>query len=147
MLQVVREKSKEFTAEDFMMEISTFLRRIRAHVPPELWDFSWTQKAVLKRLEKGPATSAELARAEGIKPQSMGVAIALLEEMNLVKRTPHQTDGRQVNVRLTAKGVALRKRVREAKETKLAPAFAKFDKQERAILFKATELMRRMMEG
>jgi DNA-binding MarR family transcriptional regulator len=140
-------KTKEFTAEDFMMAIGTVVRRIRADAPPELRDFSWTQKAVLSRLEKGPATSAELARAEGVKPQSMGVAIALLEERGLIERKPHATDGRQMNIKLTAKGIALRKRVKEAKETWLAQAFARLDKKELAILFKATELMKRVMEA
>lgn len=139
-------KRREFTAEDFRQAISAVVRRVRADGPPELREFSGTQKAVLARLEKGAATSAELARAEGIKPQSMGAAIALLEAMELVKRQPHPTDGRQMNVKLTAAGVALIKRVREAKETLLARAFAKLDKQERATLFKASEIMKRMME-
>jgi DNA-binding MarR family transcriptional regulator len=142
----VTEKTKEFTAEDFIMAISLVVRRIRADAPPELRDFSWTQKAVLSHLEKGPATSAELARVEGVKPQSMGVAIALLEEMDLVEKKAHPTDGRQMNIKLTAKGIALRKRVTEAKETRIAQAFAKLDKQELAILFNATELIKRMME-
>jgi DNA-binding MarR family transcriptional regulator len=139
-------KTAGFTAEDFMMAISMVVRRIRTDAPPELRDFTWTQKAVLSRLEKGPATSAELARAEGIKPQSMGVAIALLEEMQLVERKPHPTDGRQMNVKLTAKGVALRKRTKEAKETWVAQAFARLDKQELSVLSRATELMKRMLE-
>jgi DNA-binding MarR family transcriptional regulator len=140
------ERAKECTAEDFGIAISAVVRRIRADAPRELRDFTWTQKAVLSRLEKGPATSAELARAEGIKPQSMGVAIALLEEMGLVERKPHPTDGRQMNVKLTAKGITLRKRVREAKETWLAQRFAKLGKQELALLSKATELLKRMVE-
>jgi DNA-binding MarR family transcriptional regulator len=140
------EKAKAFTAEDFIMAISMLVRRVRADAPPELRDFSWTQKAVLSRLENGPATSAELARAEGVKPQSMGVAIALLEEMDLVEKKPDPADGRQMNVKLTAKGIALRKRVKEAKETWVAQAFAKLDKQELVILFNATELIKRMLE-
>ena len=146
MVKSMAKKAKTFTAEDFVMAISLLVRRIRADAPPELRDFSWTQKAVLSRLEKGPATSAELARAEGVKPQSMGVAIALLEEMNLVERKPHPTDGRQMNVSLTAKGIALRKRVKEAKETWLAEAFARLDKQELAALFSMTELIMRMVK-
>jgi DNA-binding MarR family transcriptional regulator len=141
------EKAKKFTAEDFVVAISAVVRRIRADAPPELRDFSWTQKAVLSRLEKGPATSADLARAEGVKPQSMGVAIGLLEERELVERKPHPTDGRRINVKLTAKGITLRKRVGEAKEAWVARAFAKLDKQELAILFKASELLKRMMEA
>ncbi len=128
------------------MAISMVVRRVRADALPELRDFSWTQKAVLSRLANGPATSADLARAEGVKPQSMGAAIALLEERGLVERKPHPTDRRQMNVRLTAKGIALRKRVREAIETWAAQALAKLDKRELAILFNATEVIQRMLE-
>jgi DNA-binding MarR family transcriptional regulator len=73
------------------------VRRIRADTPPGLQEFSWTQKAVLSRLEKhGPATAADLARAEGVKPQSMGTALGLLEKMGLVERKAHPSDGRQI---------------------------------------------------
>ena len=147
MLLRMSEKTKEFTAEDFVAAVSAVVRRVRADAPPELRDFSWTQKSVLSCLANGPATSADLARAEGVKPQSMGTAIAFLEEMKLVERTPHPRDGRQMLITLTAKGIALRKRAREAKETRLAQAFARLNKQELAILHKASELMKRMMEA
>ncbi len=58
----------------------------------------------MARLAKdGPATTADLARAESMKPQSMGTTIAALEEMGIVERKPHPTDGRQMNIELTAK--------------------------------------------
>ncbi len=56
--------------EDLALAIGLLVRRIRADAPPELREFSWTQKAVLSRLERsGPVTAADLARAEGVKPQ------------------------------------------------------------------------------
>jgi DNA-binding MarR family transcriptional regulator len=68
-----------------------------------------TESAVLARLAKdGAATTADLARAESVKPQSMGATVATLEELGLVQRKPHRTDGRQMNIELTAKGVAVR---------------------------------------
>jgi DNA-binding MarR family transcriptional regulator len=140
-------KGDELTAEDLAMAIGLVVRRVRADAPPELRDFSWTQKGVLSRLEReGPATSAELARAEGVKPQSMGVAIASLEEMGLVERKPDPSDGRQMSIKLTPKGVALRKHLKDAKETWLSQALARLDKQERATLFRAAQLMTRMVE-
>ena len=82
--------------------------RIRADTPRELQEFSWTQKAVLRHLEKhGPATAADLARAEGVKPQSMGTALGLLE------RKAHPTDGRQINIKLTARGITLRRNTQQ----------------------------------
>ena len=141
------KKSSEAAVEDFAMALGLLVRRIRADAPPELREFSWTQKAVLSRLEKdGPATSADLARAEGVKPQSMGTALALLEKMGLVERKAHPTDGRQINIKLTTKGIALRKNTKEATHGWLSQAIAKLDRQEQTTLFKAGELIKRMAE-
>ena len=102
----------------------------------------------MARLDRGgPATTADLARAEGMKPQSMGTTIAALEEMGMVERKPHPTDGRQVNLELTAKGTAVRNRAKDAKRTWLAQAIIQLDEHDRETLFKAGEIMRRMVEG
>ena len=94
----------------------------------ESHELSWSQKAVLVRLDtEGPATTAELARAEGVKPQSMGATVAALEDMGVVERKPHPTDGRQMNIALTAKGATVRKDAGIAKRTWLAEAIAKLD--------------------
>ena len=101
----------------------------------------------MARLAKdGPATTADLARAEGVKPQSMGTTIAALEERGLVERKAHPTDGRQVNIELTAKGAAVRKSAKEAKRTWLAQAIAQLNDQERETLFAAGEIITRLVE-
>lgn len=141
------EKNKEPAVEDLALAIGLLVRKIRANAPAELQEFSWTQKAVLSRLDKeGPMTSAELARAEGVKPQSMGTALTSLEEMGLVERKAHPTDGRQMNIKLTAKGSALRKNTRDAKHTWLLNAISKLDKKDQSVLFKAAEIIRQMAE-
>ena len=82
-------KSNETAVEDLKLALGLLIRRIRAAAPSETQDLSWTQKSVLVRLEKeGPSTTSELARAEGVKPQSMGTAIAALEGMGLVNARP-----------------------------------------------------------
>jgi DNA-binding MarR family transcriptional regulator len=144
---VIAQKNSEAAVEDFAMALGLLVRRIRADAPPELREFSWTQKAVLSRLEKdGPATAADLARAEGVKPQSMGTALALLEKMGLVQRKAHPTDGRQIHIKLTARGVTLRRYTKEAAHAWLSQAIAKLDRQEQTTLFKAGELIKRMAE-
>jgi len=95
----------------------------------------------------GPATIADLARAEGMKPQSMGATVAALEEMGMVERTPHPTDGRQVNIEITGKGLAVRKSVGEAKVHWLAQAIAQLSENEQQTLFKAGEIIRRLGES
>ena len=95
----------------------------------------------------GPATTADLARAEAMRPQSMGATIAALEEMGIVERKPHPSDGRQVNIELTARGAALRKSAKDARWTWLAQAVAQLDEMERETLFAAGEIIKRLVES
>jgi DNA-binding MarR family transcriptional regulator len=81
-----------------------------------------------------------------MKPQSMGTTIASLEEMGMVERQAHPTDGRQVNIELTAKGAAVRKSAKDAKRTWLAQAIAQLDDEDRETLFKAGEIIQRLAE-
>jgi DNA-binding MarR family transcriptional regulator len=81
-----------------------------------------------------------------MKPQSMGTTVAALEEMGMVERKAHPTDGRQVNIELTAKGAAIRKSAKDAKRTWLAQAVAQLDKEEQVTLFAAAEIMKRLVE-
>jgi DNA-binding MarR family transcriptional regulator len=137
-------KSLDVAVADFAQAIGLLVRRVRAAGASH--DLSWTEAAVISRLAKdGPATTADLARAEGMKPQSMGTTIAALEELGIVERKPHPTDGRQVNIALTAKGAAVRKSSKDAKRTWLAQALAQLDPQERATLFKAGEIIKRLI--
>jgi DNA-binding MarR family transcriptional regulator len=141
------KETTESAIEDFVLAIGLIVRRIRADAPREFQEFSWTQKAVLSRLDKdGPATTAALARAEGIKPQSMSTAIASLEAMGLVERKAHSSDGRRINIALTEKGTAMRKSLKEAKQHWLSQAVSKLDEEERAVLFQAGEVMKQMVE-
>ena len=141
----MQQKNLEAEVIDFTHAIGLLLRRVR--VATASLELSLTESSVLGRLtQDGPATTAELARAECMKPQSMGVTIAALEEMGLVKRKPHPTDGRQMNIQLTAKGLATRKSVREAKVSWITQAIAQLDEAERDTLFKAGKIIRNLVE-
>jgi DNA-binding MarR family transcriptional regulator len=142
---LMARRTLEISLLDFIQAIGLLVRRVRTAAASH--ELSLTEAAVMARLAReGPATTADLARAEGMKPQSMGTAIAALEEMGMVERTPHPTDGRQVNIELTAKGAAVRKSAKDAKRTWLAQAVAQLDEQERETLFKAGEIIRRLAE-
>ena len=138
-------KTLEIAVIDFTQAIGLLVRRVRAAAASH--ELSLTESSVMARLAKdGPATTAELARAESMKPQSMGATVAALEEMGMVERKPHPTDGRQVNIELTAKGAAVRKSARDAKRTWLAQAIAQLDEQERETLFAAGRIIKRLVE-
>lgn len=146
-MSMVPVKDNEAAIAELTLALGLLVRRIRSAAPSGLAELSWTQKAVMARLEKdGPATTAELARAEGIKPQSMGTAIATLEEMGLVERKAHPTDGRQLHIEVTTQGAAMRQSAKDAKRTWLAQAIAKLDKPEQATLFAAGEIIKRLVE-
>ena len=138
-------KNLEASVADFTQAIGLLVRRVRAAAASH--ELSLSESAVMGRLERqGPATTAELARAESVKPQSMGATIAALEERGLVERKPHPTDGRQMNIALTAKGAAVRKSVRDAKRNWLAQAVSQLDEGEREILFRAGDIIKRLVE-
>lgn len=131
---------------DFVQAVALLVRRVRAEGADD--GLSWSQAIALKHLATdGPATIADLARAEGVKPQSMGTTIAALEEMGLVERKPHPTDRRQMNVALTAKGIAERKRSGDLKRAWLMQAIARLDEDEQGSLFKAGEIIKRLAES
>jgi DNA-binding MarR family transcriptional regulator len=138
-------KTLDADVADFVHAVGLLVRRVRAAAAAH--ELSWTEAAVMGRLDRdGPATTADLARAESVKPQSMGATIAALEEMGLVERKPHRTDGRQMNIVVTAKGAAVRKSAKDAKTTWLAQALAQLDEQERQTLLAAGAIIKRLVE-
>jgi len=87
-------------AGELRVVIVQLVRRLREQAPGS--DLTKSQSAVLSRLERdGPATATDLARAEGIRPQSMGAIITALETAGLVAGTPHPKDGRKTVLDLT----------------------------------------------
>jgi DNA-binding MarR family transcriptional regulator len=90
-------------------------RRLREQ--SNLGDLTLSQVAVLGRLERdGPATVTELARAEGMRPQSMGAITASLEAAGHVSGASDPEDGRRTILSLTQSCRAWIKRARGARE-------------------------------
>lgn len=87
-------------ASDLSTIIGKLKRRLRRQA--SAGDLTPSQVAVLLRLDKdGPATASGLARAEGMRSQSMGAVIAPLEAAGLLKGSPDPDDGRQTLLALT----------------------------------------------
>lgn len=144
-LSVPLELPLDSAVTDFTQALGLLVRRVRAAAA--LHELSLTESAVLARLAKdGPATTADLARAEAMKPQSMGTTIAALEERGMVERKPHPTDGRRIYIALTDKGAAVRESSYEAKRSWLAEAIAQLEERDRETLFRSGEIMKRLAE-
>lgn len=121
-------------------------RRLRAQGHGE--DLTPSQISVLLRLEKdGPATAAGLARAEGMRPQSMGPVIAALEGAGLVSGAPDLNDGRQTLLSLTDACRKWAQERRAAKQDWLTRTIqARLSKQEQDELAASVELLKRLID-
>ena len=134
-------------AGELRVLISQLRRTLREQT--HLGDYTWPQTAVVIRLERdGPATVSALARADGVRPQSMGATVATLEAAGLVKGSPDPTDGRRTILSLTDTCRELINAKRAAKEdwlfraiqTKLSPA-------EQEELATTLELLKRLADS
>lgn len=102
-------------AGELRVVVGKLLRRLREQA--HAGDFTNAQKSVLQRLERdGPATVSMLARAEGMRPQSMRMTVAALEAAGVLTGTPDPRDGRQTIISFTPSFVRLVKTGRAARE-------------------------------
>lgn len=134
-------------AQDLRALLGKLKRRLReqGHLTGDLTP---SQVSVLLRLEQdGPATAAALARAEGMRPQSMVPVIAALEGAGLVSGAPDPNDGRQTLLSLTE---ACRKWVREGRAARqdwlTRTIQARLSPREQDELSASVELLKRLVE-
>jgi DNA-binding MarR family transcriptional regulator len=111
-------------------------------------DLKPSQVSVLLRLEKdGPAAVSSLARAEGLRPQSMSTIVTSLLEAGLVKGSPDPNDGRQTLISLSRKCEKLLKEGRAATQDWLTTAIQKkLSSQEQEKLAAAVKLLTQLIE-
>lgn len=100
----VTDKPRTVAAADVATELRALVGKLKRRLreQADVGDFTPSQVSVLLRLEKeGPATASALARAEGMRPQSMSSVIAALEAVGMVRGEPDPTDGRRILLSLT----------------------------------------------
>ena len=133
-------------AQDLRSLFGKLKRRLReqAHVG----DLTPSQVSVLLRLEKdGPATASNLARAEGMRPQSVAPVIAALESAGLVSGAPDPADGRQTLLSLTDACRTWVEEGRAARQDWLTRTLqARLSPEELDEVAKAVELLKRLVD-
>jgi DNA-binding MarR family transcriptional regulator len=130
-------------------ELRGFVRKLKRWLRDRAeGELSPSQSAVLLRLEQdGSATTSGLARAEGIRPQSMGAIIAALEAAGLVAGAPDPADGRQTLLSLTDHCRRWLAERRAAKQDWLTRRIeSRLSPQEQARLAAAMPLLHRLVE-
>ena len=130
-------------AVDLTLAVGQLVRRLRAETNPG--GLTLSQLSAMARLERhGPMTTADLARAESMKPQSMGTVLASLEQEGLVQRQAHPTDGRQILFALTPLGAKVRSRRGTAKHQWVEAALSRLSPEEQQALASAIPLISRL---
>jgi DNA-binding MarR family transcriptional regulator len=111
-------------------------------------DLTAAQVSALSHLERdGPATVSELARAEGMRSQSMGAVVAALEDAGWVKGTRDAQDGRKVLLALTPECRDRIAKARAAREDWLLRVIqSEFTPAEQAQLATGVALLKRISE-
>jgi DNA-binding MarR family transcriptional regulator len=128
------------------VNLSRLARRLRQR--PLTGELSQPESAALAKLTRDNAmTVADLARAEDVRPQSMGAIVGALERRGLLKRQRDRTDGRRVLIAVTKAGREAIDRGRTPRGDQLAAGLASgFTDEELEQLVAAAPLLGRLAD-
>ncbi|MFM2087596.1 MAG: hypothetical protein RLZZ237_2465 [Pseudomonadota bacterium] len=133
-------------ASELRILVGKLRRRLREE--GHMGDISMSQASVLGWLERdGPATVSSLARADGMRPQSMSAIVLALSEAQMVTGSPDPQDGRQTIWSLTDTCRAWIRESRAAREDWLAHNIeSRLTADEITELNRAIELLKRLAQ-
>lgn len=130
-------------AAELRVSLMKVARRLRAEKSDEeLTDAQFSVLAVLDR--HGPLTPRALAAIERVQPPSITRTLAGLLERGLVDRAGDPVDRRQAIVRLSPDGALAVRETRRRRDAWLARRLADLDPAERAVLARASDILRRI---
>jgi DNA-binding MarR family transcriptional regulator len=133
-------------AGDLRITLASLRRRMREQATTT--DLTGSQLMVISHLESfGPATVTALARAQGVRPQSVGANVAALESAGLISGTADPDDGRQTMWSITPEASESFAMTRAIREDWLARAIdAKLTPAEQSTLAAAVTLLHKIVE-
>jgi len=149
-VNIPKSSTQSELAQTLAVEIRASYRKLKVRVREHggRSDLTPSQVSVILRLEKeGAAAVSSLARAEGMRPQSMSAVVTPLQESGLVRGAPDPSDGRQTLMSLTPKCLKLLQEGRAARQDWLTTTISKkLSVQEQEKLQSALELLARLVE-
>ncbi|UFS58459.1 MarR family winged helix-turn-helix transcriptional regulator [Subtercola endophyticus] len=133
------------TASELRVVLGQLTRRLREQGNGGS-DYTHSQGSALLRLEReGPQTISDLARAEGVRPQSMAAIVQFLLEAGYIEGSPDPKDGRKTLLSITDEARAKFASGRLAKEDWLFRTIrTTFTDDERQALATSIPLLRRL---
>lgn len=142
--------SASSTDEDLAAELRVSVMRLRRRLAAErdpANELSLPQMTVLASLQRfGEQSIGELATREMVQPPSMTRTVNCLEQGGYVLRRPHDTDGRQVVVSLSGRGLETLLADRERRDAWLARRLAELTPGEQDLLRHAAPLLHRLAQ-
>lgn len=144
---VTRSDSPAHVAIRLRASVSHLGRQMRAGMP--LQALGGAALSALSQLyRRGALTPTRLAQHEGVRLQTLTRLLAELEADGLVSRRPHEHDGRQTLLALTARGARVLAAEAQRREASLAALLStRLTPAERATLLKACALIDRVADG
>jgi len=135
------------SATQLRTTVSKLSRHIR--VAARVDGISTAKLAMLGQLYRfGSQTATELARREGVKPQSLTRLLAELEASAWIARRPHRSDGRQWLLSLTRRGATrLAQEMRRREAILTAAIDIQLSASEQALLRRACLLIDRITDS
>src|SRR5229473_709716 len=147
---MTKQSADPGTAKALALDLHAFNGKLKRRLREQAsaGDLTPSQTSVLGHLDRdGPATVTALARVEGVRSQSMGATIAVLEAAGLVKGSPDPEDGRQTILSLTPACRELIRSGRAARQDWLLRAIqTKLTPQEQQQLATAMKLLNRLVD-
>ncbi len=124
------------------------IRRLRAEAHG-ITGLTLSQESTISRLMDVPTgmSSAELARAEGVRPQTMSTAVAGLQKAGLVRGEPDPADGRRTILHVSEKGMRAVTEARDVKLRWLQELLSEFGAEELRALDEGRALLERVAES
>ncbi len=139
-------RSNAGLAAELRISVMRLRRRLANERHPDN-ELSLGAMAVLGCLYRnGELTVGELAGHERVQPPSMTRTVNCLEEGGYVTRRPHDTDGRQVVVALSARGKDVVLADRARRDAWLAQGLMDLTAEERAVLRKAAPILEQLAQ-
>ena len=149
-MNIPKSSTQPELAQTLAVEIRASYRKLKVRVREHggRSDLTPSQVSVILRLEKeGAAAVSSLARAEGMRPQSMSAVVTPLQESGLVRGAPDPSDGRQTLMSLTPQCLKLLQEGRAARQDWITTRISeKLSVQEQEKLQGALALLSRLVE-
>ena len=132
-------------ASQVRLGVTRLARKLRREGDPGMTP---TLLAALSTIERhGPMTAGTLASHEQVEKPTVTRLIAVLDERELIERTPDPLDGRVTWLQISATGRKLLLRTRRRKDEYLVKRIKDLSPEDQRTLEAAAEILDRLTEG